>query len=284
MNITYDAFAKVNLYLHVCGKRENGYHELDSLVVFAKVGDRISVKPAPTLSLTLTGPLAAHLQDETDNLVLQAARKLQKACNITTGAHITLEKNLPIAAGIGGGSGDAAATLKALCHLWNIQEESIDLHALALSLGADVPVCLAGCAAHIGGIGEKVTPLVSIPQCWIILVNPMVSLSTPSVFKARTGPFREEMPISLQLEPATFIAALKERHNDLMAPAIRIAPVIQEVLNILENQDASMLSRMSGSGATCFALFQEKKYAINASKAIQNQHKNWWVAAAPLVY
>lgn len=280
--ITCDAFAKVNLYLHVCAKRPDGYHELDSLVVFAQTGDRIEVTAASDLSLSITGPLAGSLENEPDNLVLQAARKLQNLCGVKEGAHIVLDKHLPVAAGIGGGSGDAAATIKALCQLWDVSPSKSDLESLALSLGADVPICLAGHAAHVGGIGEDISSR-KIPECWMVLVNPGVGVSTPSVFKARRGAFKPASPIADQFQFEGFIGALKERSNDLMEPAISIAPIIETVLNKLETQKGSALSRMSGSGATCFALFEEKIDAENAKKAIKNAQPDWWAVAAKLV-
>lgn len=282
MTISYNAFAKVNLYLHVCGKRSNGYHELDSLIVFAETGDRIVVSKASELTLSLTGPLGPLLENEPDNLVLQAARSLQQLCSVKDGAAITLEKHLPVAAGIGGGSGDAAATIKALCKLWDVSPDPVGLHELALSLGADVPICLDGRAAHVAGIGEEITAQ-EIPNCWMVLVNPGVAVSTPSVFKARTGGFRGANPMTEQVKFPDFIQALKERHNDLMEPAIGLAPVIETVLNVLQEQKGCALSRMSGSGATCFALFEEEIDAENAKKMIKNRHVSWWVDAAKLV-
>jgi 4-diphosphocytidyl-2-C-methyl-D-erythritol kinase len=282
MTITYDAFAKVNLYLHVCAKRENGYHELDSLIVFAETGDRIEVSAASDLTLTITGPLASKLCNEPDNLVIRAARKLQNLCGVTYGAKIILDKHLPIAAGIGGGSGDAAATLKALCELWDISPQEDDLNELALSLGADVPICLTGRAAHVAGIGEIITPI-AIPECWIVLVNPGVGVSTPSVFKAREGGFTLSAPMRGGHDFKGFVQALKERRNDLMKPAITLAPVIEDVLKVLRAQKGCALARMSGSGATCFALFENETEALAAEKIIEINHSNWWVSAGKLI-
>lgn len=282
MTISCNAFAKVNLYLHVCAKRANGYHELDSLIAFAETGDRIMVSKASELTLSLTGPLASVLESEPDNLVLQAARALQELCSIRDGAAIVLEKHLPVAAGIGGGSGDAAATLKALCQLWDVSPDPLALQRLALTLGADVPICLEGRAAHVGGIGEEIS-VRKVPNCWIVLVNSGVAVSTPSVFKARTGGFRAANPMGEHIRFHHFIQALKKRHNDLMEPAIGLAPVIKTVLTVLQGQKGCALSRMSGSGATCFALFENQNDAQNAKRRLEIEQASWWVAAAKLV-
>jgi len=283
MTITCEAFAKVNLYLHVTGKRENGYHELDSLICFAQTGDILSFKDSDDITLKITGPMSRFLEDDDNNLVLQAARGLQELCQIDKGADITLEKHLPIAAGIGGGSGDAAATLKGLCQLWNIFPDPKGLQDLALSLGADVPICLKEHAAHVGGIGEKITPLAPLPESWMVLVNPMVAVSTPAVFKRRTSDFHSPNAMVAQYNFDQFITELKKRTNDLMAPALEIAPAIQTVLNALNQQDDVAISRMSGSGATCFAIFKEKQAAERAKTALKSSHSDWWIGIGKII-
>jgi len=284
MTLTQDAYAKVNLYLHVCGRRDNGYHELDSLIVFARTGDRITVSPADDLSLEITGPMARYIDGLTDdNLVMQAAKGLQQLCGTDQGARIVLDKRLPVAAGIGGGSGDAAATLKALCQLWRQFPDPCGLEDLALSLGADVPICMKGHANHVGGIGEVITPLPPLPDCWMVLVNPMVAVSTPAVFKARRGDFSAAMPMGGEYDFTGFIAALKGRCNDLSAPAITIAPDIEKVLGTLDQQPGCRLARMSGSGATCFGLFAMKSEAEAAQKTLKSQHPDWWTAAGKIL-
>ncbi|GGF69253.1 4-diphosphocytidyl-2-C-methyl-D-erythritol kinase [Terasakiella brassicae] len=284
MSITQQAYAKVNLYLHVCGRRENGYHELDSLIVFAQTGDLLHVEAADRLSLDVVGPMASYIDvSGPDNLVMKAALGLQKLCKTDLGAQITLDKRLPVAAGIGGGSGDAAATLKALCQLWQVFPDPLGLEELALSLGADVPICMKAHANHVGGIGEVITPLPPIPDCWMVLANPMIALSTPSVFKARTGGFTDAAPMGGEYTFATFIKALKERTNDLMAPAVQIAPEIANVLQALSVQPECALTRMSGSGATCFGLFECEKDAQAAEKALQKCYPKWWVSCGKII-
>ncbi|MBC7478513.1 MAG: 4-(cytidine 5'-diphospho)-2-C-methyl-D-erythritol kinase, partial [Pseudorhodobacter sp.] len=236
------ARAKINLALHVTGRRPDGYHLLQSLVAFADPHDVVTVDPAPTLRLTLTGPHAAGLSD-TDNLVLKAARLLHP----THGAHITLTKNLPVASGIGGGSADAAATLLALADLWSLPLPPPDR---VLTLGADVPVCLHGQAATMQGIGEHITPA-TLPPLWAVLANPGMPVATAQVFSALEH--RENAALPPIAEP--FLPWLQAQRNDLQAAASRLAPVIATTLQALTRLPGCQLARMSGSGATCFALF-----------------------------
>lgn len=276
--------AKVNLYLHVLGRRDDGYHLLDSLVVFAGVGDGIAVAPAADLALSVDGPMAAHIPAGPDNLVLRAARGLAEMAGIDRGAHIRLTKRLPVASGIGGGSADAAATLRALCALWRLAPDPVDMAALALRLGADVPVCLAGAPAFFGGIGEAIEPVPPLPDVWLVLVNPGVPVSTPAIFKARRGDFSQAGRFDGPLPDA---AALFERlgrcRNDLAEPAMTLAPVIGEVLAELAGQPGCGLARMSGSGATCFGLFAGEGEARAAAAALAADHGGWWVAPAPVL-
>ncbi len=260
--------AKVNLYLHVTGKRADGYHLLDSLAVFPAVGDVLRALPAEALSLTVTGPFAGTLQAEPGNLVLRAARALD-AYGV---AALELEKNLPIASGIGGGSADAAAALRLLAGLWGLKP---DLQALALSLGADVPVCLAAAPARMGGIGEVLSPAPALPPFGILLVNPGVAVPTPAVFKARQGGFSPPAALPAAWPDATLMARdLARCTNDLEAPAISIQPVIGEVLAHLGRLPGALLAPMSGSGATCFALFGSADEAAAAIQAISRP--GWW--------
>ncbi len=266
MTRTRFAPAKVNLYLHVTGNRPDGYHLLDSLAVFPNVGDHITATPAATLSLSLTGRFGATMQTEPDNLVLRAARALS-----SHGVALTLEKNLPIASGIGGGSADAAATLRVLTKLWGVQA---NLPAVALSLGADIPVCLASRPARMGGIGEILRAAPKIPPCGMILVNPGIAVPTPTVFRARSGPFSPEATLPDSWPDAAGLAAtLQTCTNDLQPPAITIAPVIAEVLAALEALPGCLLARMSGSGATCFALFATAAEAAGHAATI---NPAWW--------
>jgi 4-diphosphocytidyl-2-C-methyl-D-erythritol kinase len=285
MTVTLETCAKVNLYLHVCGRRPNGYHELDSLIVFAKTGDVLTFEDADVLSLDVTGPMAGDLDgDADDNLVLKAARGLRDLCGLDKGAKISLDKRLPVAAGIGGGSGDAATALKGLCQLWKVFPDPQGLEELALSLGADVPTCLKEHANHVGGIGEVITPLAPLPQCWMVLVNPMKALSTPAVFKARTGGFTRAAPMVGEYESlGVLIGELEQRRNDLSDPAIARVPDIRDVLDEIEQQSGCLLSRMSGSGATCFGLFATEEAAIKAEKALKTAQTGWWVARGKII-
>ncbi|WP_316978128.1 4-(cytidine 5'-diphospho)-2-C-methyl-D-erythritol kinase [Shumkonia mesophila] len=276
--------AKVNLYLHVVGRRADGYHLLDSLIVFAGVGDDVAVAPARDLTLAVDGPFGPLVPAGPENLVLRAARALAERTGVKAGARIRLTKRLPVAAGIGGGSADAAAALKALCALWRVAPEPGAMADLALALGADVPVCLAGRPAFVGGIGEDIAPPPPLPPAWMVLVNPGVAVSTPQIFKARTGAFSAPNRFSAppQDAPALF-AALALCRNDLTAPALTLAPAIADVLAALAARPGCALSRMSGSGATCFGLFAEAGQAAAAAAAIAADHRQWWVQPAPML-
>lgn len=281
--IAEDAPAKVNLYLHVTGRRDDGYHLLDSLVVFADTGDRVTARPAETLSLTYSGAFAAALPAPADNLVMQAARRLAAVFAITDGAALTLEKRLPVASGIGGGSADAAAALRALCRLWGLDPADHRVRELALALGADVPVCLLRRAAIMRGIGESLTLIDDAPKAGLVLVNPGVGVATPAVFKARSGPFSAPVDWSgavAGIESLT--AALAPTGNDLEAPAIGIAPVIGEVLAAMRQTAGIRLARMSGSGATCFALTADRADADAARNVLATAHPDWWVCATAI--
>lgn len=280
MGVHKTAFAKVNLYLHVTGRLENGYHLLDSLMVFARTGDALFFEENDQLSLEISGPFAPDIEQGPDNLVLKAARGLQKIHGSQKGARIRLEKNLPVAAGIGGGSADAAATLQGLTELWQMTPEQTELDKLALSLGADVPICLLGRAAHVSGIGEEITPLNDMADFAMVLVNPLVPLSTPAVFKGRTGAFSQASPLGRLLAFQELVQALKPRRNDLMPAAIQLVPEIKTVLSALEKTQNCALARMSGSGATCFGLYESLNDAKAAAQEIETACPRWWVRAA----
>jgi 4-diphosphocytidyl-2-C-methyl-D-erythritol kinase len=277
MAIEVFAAAKVNLALHVTGRRSDGYHDLDSLVVFADVGDRVAVRAAPDLSLAVSGPQAAGLCAGEDNLVMRAARLMAGP-----GAAIMLHKALPVASGIGGGSADAAAALRALAALWGV---ALPAPERILRLGADVPACLCGRPCRITGTGGAVAPLDgTLPEAALLLVHPGVALSTPAVFAALARPDRAPMPDRLPrfaslAEAAAFLAA---QRNDLEAAAIRLVPVIAEVRQGIAAQPGCRLARMSGSGATCFGLFDRRADAEAAARAIGRARPGWWVAAAGL--
>lgn len=283
--VRVDAWAKVNLFLHVTGKRADGYHLLDSLVVFAGIGDTVEAVPGDGLTLTLTGPTAPLLDAlDDDNIVVKAARTLAESCGVAANAHITLTKRLPVAAGIGGGSADAAATLRALMALWRVSLPTDRLHAVALSLGADVPVCLNGAPARMFGIGDKLEAAPALPPAWLVLVNPRIGLSTPAVFKARQGCFRDALPVTIAPRDAAQLAAeLRRRDNDLAAAAQTLVPEITEALNLLDATPGCLLARMSGSGATCFGLYADPASAQQAAHQILAHRPGWWCHAAPML-
>ena len=267
--------AKVNLALHVTGRRADGYHLLDSLVVFAGVGDRVSAEPAPALSLTITGPQSANLSVTDDNLVLRAARLMPGA------VRLTLDKHLPVASGIGGGSADAAATLRLIARLTG---QPLPPAAEVLRLGADVPVCLAGQPLRMTGIGEGLHPVAhTLPPAWLVLVNPGQAVATPEVFRALDRRDNAPMQALPRLRDAAELAAwVAMQRNDMEAAATRLLPVIAEVRRALSAQPGCLLSRMSGSGATCFGLFADPLSANAAARAISAAQPRWWVSDAPV--
>lgn len=270
------ARAKINLALHVTGRRQDGYHQLDSLVAFADFGDRITVTSADSLSLTVTGPMADGVSEGADNLVMRAAQVI----SLGQGAAITLDKHLPIASGIGGGSADAAAVLDALSELWDCP---LPVLREVLALGADVPVCLAGHAARMEGIGEVMTPLI-LPAAYVVLANPGMPLATADVFKALEGYENPGLPEFGALPDAMALAQyLHGCRNDLEAAARSIAPQIGEVLASLWATPDCLMARMSGSGATCFGLFATAEQAAWGAGALTLEHPEWWVRAGALV-
>lgn len=278
---------KVNLFLHVTGRRPDGYHTLESLVVFAETGDRVHAEPSAMLSLSLNGPFAMALDGGGDNLVLRAALALQDWAQAqgqdAPGAALHLEKRLPLGSGIGGGSADAAATLLLLRQLWNLEIGDNALAALALSLGADVPVCLESRARMMRGIGEDLSDAPDLPGGWLVLVNPERMVSTPTAFarldKVRPAQVRMPEEFSGLAELADWLA--KETRNDLEPGARELVPEIGDVLTALA-QTAPLLARMSGSGATCFGLFAERDAALVAARTLREHHPTWWIEPAPL--
>jgi 4-diphosphocytidyl-2-C-methyl-D-erythritol kinase len=277
------ACAKINLSLHVVGRRDDGYHLLESLVAFTEGGDLLHFEPGSDLTLDIRGPFAQGLEGGDGNLVVRAARAL----GIDTG-RIVLEKHLPIASGIGGGSADAAATLRGLMRRAGLKLDDGALKALALRLGADVPVCLDQRACFMSGIGEVITPVPALPPVAILLVNPLVGVATADVFRAlglgigpREGSEHPALPPRWRdgRDLAGFLAACR---NDLEQPALAIAPVIGEVLSALQQQKGCLVARMSGSGATCFGLFDTLAEAEEAERAIRARSPGWWGMASRL--
>ena len=275
------AHAKVNLWLKVVGRRSDGYHLLDSLIAFVDLADTLEVRRSDRLSLELTGPRAADLAGESDNLVLKAAHLLAERAGVAPHASIRLAKHIPVAAGLGGGSADAAATLRALSDLWRVALPEEELFDLAASLGADVPMCLAGRTALVSGIGEHLQPAPPLPPASILLVNPGVALVTREVFAARRGSFSAPTPVTRPWRDLPeFVAALAERGNDLSQAAISLRPVISEVLGFLRHSDGARYAAMSGSGATCFALYDSPDAA---QRAAASTPPAWWRHAGSLM-
>lgn len=279
------AFAKVNLALHVTGQRADGYHLLDSLVAFAGIGDSLRAEPADRLHLTVDGPYADAVPRGEDNLVMRAARL---CLGPSRGAAITLTKRLPPASGIGGGSADAAATVRALMRMLIEQGHrpapiTPEGGAALAALGADVPVCLASHPARMRGIGERLDWL-TLPPCHIVLCNPRIEVSTPAVFRALTRRDNPPLPdpFPAWADAAALVQWLAAQRNDLEAPARALAPQIGAVIAALSAVPGALLARMSGSGATCFALFQDEETAAEAAEAMRRDHPGWWVAAGPV--
>ena len=283
--IRVGAPAKLNLYLHVTGRRADGYHELDSLVTFTALADTLEIAPAETLGLTVSGPVADAL-DGADNLAARAAVALAERLGRPANVRITLDKRIPVAAGLGGGSADAAAVLRGLARLWGLGAEHAGvLQETARSLGADVPVCLASRAACMAGIGEALSAPPSLPPCAVLLVNPGVPVATGPVFAARRGTFSAASPIDEAPQDAAALAALlRSRRNDLERPALEQAPEIGRVLTRLAEAPGCLLARMSGSGGTCFGLFEDEAAAAGAASAIARDHPAWWVQPTQLVH
>jgi 4-diphosphocytidyl-2-C-methyl-D-erythritol kinase len=284
--------AKVNLSLRVNGRRADGYHDLESVVAFADCADRLALEPGGELKLATTGPLAAACGDTSDNLVFKAAKLLAEAVpNLKLGA-FALDKVLPVAAGIGGGSADAAAALRLLARLNNLSLDDPRLQKVALATGADVPVCLYSRACDMTGVGEQLLPL-ALPSMPCVMVNPRVPVATKDVFQAlglRNGELLVGATDVLEAAAwpeeggsiADWVEVLETVPNDLEAPAMRIEPVIGDVLEALRDSAGVKLARMSGSGATCFAIYGASAQARAAAERIRRDHPGWWVHAGTL--
>lgn len=273
MAIRQVARAKINLCLHVTGQRSDGYHLLDSIVGFAEFGDVLTFEWAESVSLSIDGPFSAGLSGADDNLILKAARCFAKVAG--QGATIHLEKNLPVASGIGGGSADAAATLHGLSELWGVP---LPEATKQLTLGADVPVCVTGKTVRMRGIGEVIEPLPNPPDLPMVLVNPGLSVATPDVFKALTCKANSVISTKGEVDWISWLAA---QRNDLQNPAIASVPEIASVMEALSNTGA-VLHRMSGSGATCFALYDSDESATKAADKLTTAYPDWWVQATRL--
>jgi 4-diphosphocytidyl-2-C-methyl-D-erythritol kinase len=279
-SVAWHAPAKINLALHVTGRRADGYHLLESLAVFARFGDCVSVAASDDDRFSVSGPFAAGVPTDRTNLVLRARDALRGAFPRIADAPvaIALEKNLPVASGIGGGSSDAAAALHALAGFWRVGDEA--LARIGLALGADVPMCLAARPLIARGIGEVIDPLWQFPALPLVLVNPGIAVSTPEIFRTLSSPDNPGLPV-LPADADFFAACnyLAATRNDLQTPAIAAAPVIGNALQVLDESGAAF-ARMSGSGATCFGLFETKHRASRAAENIAAAHPGWWVVAS----
>ena len=276
--------AKLNLYLHVTGKRADGYHLLDGLVAFVDVHDTLLIRPGSTLRFAVDGPFADKLGDSRSNLVVRAARALSDATDYEPAVELVLTKRLPVASGIGGGSADAAACLRGLARFWGLDPAGTTVGQIAVSLGSDIPVCVTGHAAFIGDIGTRIDPAPSLPPTWVVLANPGIGLPTPDVYRARQGGFTQEMRFPEALSNAAELAeCLRTRRNDLTDAAVGLVPEIAAVLGAIGETDKCLLARMSGSGATCFGLYPNLGSAERGAAALREAHPAWWVASGRLL-
>ncbi len=291
--LTLHAPAKINLFLHVTGRREDGYHLLESMVVFADdIYDTLHFHIAPKSEITLNtmGHFApaltqSYADHQKDDLVLRAARFLAQHTSISQGAHIILEKNLPLGAGLGGGSADAAACLIGLQKLWGLSLSDKEIDAIAIKLGADVPICLRKQPCIMRGIGEDITFLPPLPHFYIVLVYPQAHCSTSEIFthlnltKGQLSGFPNSplFPSSSPLSLATLIAFLQDCRNDLTRSAIPLQPVISEALSSLSQQKNCLYAAMTGSGSACFGIFEHAKEAKTSQNILQDSYPSWWI-------
>jgi len=280
-----DAPAKVNLTLHVLGRRPDGYHEIESLVVFAGLADRLTFAPGGEFELSVLGPTAAAAGDIGDNLVLKAARALDERVERLTKGHFVLTKQLPVAAGLGGGSSDAAAALRLLARANGLALDAPRVRDAARVTGADVTVCLDPRARVMRGIGELLSPPLDLPRLPAVLVNPRIAVPTKDVFATLAAPAlgaakkTADPVLSAPRTAAGLIQKVAEGRNDLEAPAIQVAPVIADVRAALQALPGCRLARMSGSGATCFGLFDTDDLATTGAGTLHKAHPGWWVHA-----
>jgi 4-diphosphocytidyl-2-C-methyl-D-erythritol kinase len=279
--------AKVNLALHVTRRRDDGYHDLESLVVFADVADEIEAEPAKADTLTISGPFATGLGNGDANLAMRAIAgfRAQWPDAVEPNLALTLRKNLPVAAGIGGGSADAAAALRLMAGLATVPVPRAGLMDLAVRLGADVPACLLSVPLVARGVGEILTPLPEFPQLHVVLVNPLVAVATPEIFRRLR--VHDNLPLPALPSPLTRPAQLglwlAETRNDLQDPAIELVPVIGDLIARMSVTSGCIVARMSGSGATVFGLFGSSTQAHQAAHELRAASPDYWVAAAPLI-
>jgi 4-diphosphocytidyl-2-C-methyl-D-erythritol kinase len=273
--ITEPASAKINLFLHVGSRRDDGFHPLQSLAVFTQLGDALTLEAAADLSLAVEGPFAEGLEGEGDNLVLRAARALGKK-----GARLTLAKNLPVASGIGGGSADAAAALRGLRQLWDVEKDDTALCDIAAELGSDISACVQSAPCFMEGRGEILRGVESMPRLPMLLVNPGVAVPTKDVFAALRNRSGVEMtlPRGRFSDTADLLRFLETTRNDLEEPARKLQPVIGEVLTAMAALPGALLTRMSGSGATCFGIFADDDCCRRSAEMLKQAFAGWWIA------
>jgi 4-diphosphocytidyl-2-C-methyl-D-erythritol kinase len=280
-----DAPAKLNLYLHLRGRRGDGYHLLDSLVTFLSCSDRLEADSARQLSFMVTGPFASAVPHTDDNIVMRAAWMLYKQCKLNKGAAITLHKHLPVGAGLGGGSADAAACLRLLQRLWKVDVDPVALRVLAARLGSDVPGCLGRASCYMGGIGDKLSAAPALPAMHFVIVWPGAPLGTAEVYKAYDSGFvvaDARLAANQGLNTTQLAELLALRRNDLEKPALRLLPVIGEALEALRAEYGCLLARMTGSGSACFGIFAAAAHARLARTQIAEAHPDWWVEEAKI--
>ncbi|ACE89948.1 4-diphosphocytidyl-2-C-methyl-D-erythritol kinase protein [Rhizobium etli CIAT 652] len=282
--VTEEARAKINLALHVTGQRPDGYHLLEMLVTFADCGDRLGFLPAQADAFTLSGPFGAMLAGDGNNLVLRARDLLREQVGaLAFPVHIHLQKNLPIASGIGGGSADAAATLRGLMRLWGMDLPAETLASLALTLGADVPMCFESRPLIARGIGEKIEAVPDLPAFAMVLANPLKGVSTPEVFRRLAAKNNPALHLARSLSATSdWLTAIGSARNDLEPPACELVPEIAMISQMLQAQGA-LITRMSGSGATCFGIFSTMTAAQEAAAALHGERPDWYVQATETV-
>lgn len=270
--------AKINLALHVTGLRSDGYHLLETIVAFADVGDRLTVQDAQSDAFTICGPFAPALSGDSGNLVLDARDAMRSDAKSSRPVSIQLEKNLPVSSGIGGGSADAAACLRALRRLWSLPHSDAELADMGVALGADVPMCLTSKPLFASGIGDEIEPVSEMPTMPLVMVNPNLAVSTPEVFKRLTHKTNPGITLPAGGSGDDWIAALKSMRNDLEAAAEAVLPAVSECRSALSDSGA-LIARMSGSGATCFGIYGDGQKAADAADTIRSTHPTWYVCA-----
>ena len=282
--------AKLNLYLHITGRRDDGYHLLDSLFAFTAFGDEITITPSSSLTLTIDGPFSSVFDQDAveNNLIFRAALLLKNKYAVNAGAHILLTKNIPVAAGLGGGSSDAAAVLKGLNQLWKLRLSIETLSEIGLTLGADIPACLYQKTALISGIGEQIMPLaLPFSSHAVLLINPLQPLSTQSVFQHYHPAFRSSANQTGLIQATdwqSFLSVLLTYQNDLETAATTLLPAIHDIIHHLQQQKHCELARMSGSGPTCFALFSDLQSAEHAAQTMRVIYPAYWLAVTSICW